>query len=199
MNNSQSFPNIYIDGKPYNELIDLFNINISDDSEYYFIIAFNLLKYHQKKILSIFCDCNNKQKIGIINALSFIKINNFDTENFLLQLINDKDNEIVFHSILSLKYIDKNHSDKIEKFLSSNDKMLKNVAIQYLSSKNGLSFKNKLRDFLKDKNSFIREVALDELDDLDDEDLIDDAVFCLNDENEKVRSLAQYIINRLSQ
>lgn len=196
---NKSFCNLYIDGKSFDELFDLFNVNIKDDSEYYFVIAFNLLSYHSDKILSIYCNLNINQKIGIINALCFVKIDNFDTENFLLDLLNDNNKYIIFHSIISLKYIDKNHSGLVEKFLLSDDEILKSGSIQYLSNKNGLLFKERLKGYLKDPSSLVREVALDELDDLNDIDLINDAMTCLQDESQNVRNLAQYIVDRLSE
>lgn len=196
---NKSFCNLYIDGKSFDELFDLFNVNIKDDSEYYFVIAFNLLSYHSDKILSIYCNLNINQKIGIINALCFVKIDNFDTENFLLDLLNDNNKYIIFHSIISLKYIDKNHSGLVERFLLSDDEILKSGSIQYLSNKNGLLFKERLKGYLKDPSSLIREVALDELDDLNDIDLINDAMSCLQDESRNVRNLAQYIVDRLSE
>lgn len=196
---NKSFCNLYIDGKSFDELFDLFNVNIKDDSEYYFVIAFNLLSYHSDKILSIYCNLNINQKIGIINALCFVKIDNFDTENFLLDLLNDNNKYIIFHSIISLKYIDKNHSGLVERFLLSDDEILKSGSIQYLSNKNGLLFKERLKGYLKDPSSLVREVALDELDDLNDIDLINDAMTCLQDESQNVRNLAQYIVDRLSE
>lgn len=196
---NKSFCNLYIDGKSFDELFDLFNVNIKDDSEYYFVIAFNLLSYHSDKILSIYCNLNINQKIGIINALCFVKIDNFDTEKFLLDLLNDNNKYIIFHSIISLKYIDKNHSGLVERFLLSDDEILKSGSIQYLSNKNGLLFKERLKEYLKDPSSLVREVALDELDDLNDIDLINDAMTCLQDESQNVRNLAQYIVDRLSE
>lgn len=196
---NKSFCNLYIDGKSFDELFDLFNVNIKDDSEYYFVIAFNLLSYHSDKILSIYCNLNINQKIGIINALCFVKIDNFDTEKFLLDLLNDNNKYIIFHSIISLKYIDKNHSDLVERFLLSDDEILKSGSIQYLSNKNGILFKERLKGYLKDPSSLVREVALDELDDLNDIDLINDAMTCLQDESQNVRNLAQYIVDRLSE
>lgn len=196
---NKSFCNLYIDGKSFDELFDLFNVNIKDDSEYYFVIAFNLLSYHSDKILSIYCNLNINQKIGIINALCFVKIDNFDTEKFLLDLLNDNNKYIIFHSIISLKYIDKNHSGLVERFLLSDDEILKSGSIQYLSNKNGLLFKERLKGYLKDPSSLVREVALDELDDLNDIDLINDAMTCLQDESQNVRNLAQYIVDRLSE
>lgn len=196
---NKSFCNLYIDGKSFDELFDLFNVNIKDDSEYYFVIAFNLLSYHSDKILSIYCNLNINQKIGIINALCFVKIDNFDTENFLLDLLNDNNKYIIFHSIISLKYIDKNHSGLVERFLLSDDEILKSGSIQYLSNKNGILFKERLKGYLKDPSSLVREVALDELDDLNDIDLINDAMTCLQDESQNVRNLAQYIVDRLSE
>lgn len=196
---NKSFCNLYIDGKSFDELFDLFNVNIKDDSEYYFVIAFNLLSYHSDKILSIYCNLNINQKIGIINALCFVKIDNFDTEKFLLDLLNDNNKYIIFHSIISLKYIDKNHSGLVERFLLSDDEILKSGSIQYLSNKNGILFKERLKGYLKDSSSLVREVALDELDDLNDIDLINDAMTCLQDESQNVRNLAQYIVDRLSE
>lgn len=196
---NKSFCNLYIDGKSFDELFDLFNVNIKDDSEYYFVIAFNLLSYHSDKILSIYCNLNINQKIGIINALCFVKIDNFDTEKFLLDLLNDNNKYIIFHSIISLKYIDKNHSGLVERFLLSDDEILKSGSIQYLSNKNGILFKERLKGYLKDPSSLVREVALDELDDLNDIDLINDAMTCLQDESQNVRNLAQYIVDRLSE
>lgn len=158
-----------------------------------------MLSYHSDKILSIYCNLNINQKIGVINALCFVKIDNFDTENFLLDLLNDNNKYIIFHSIISLKYIDKNHSGLVERFLLSDDEILKSGSIQYLSNKNGLLFKERLKGYLKDPSSLVREVALDELDDLNDIDLINDAMTCLQDESQNVRNLAQYIVDRLSE
>lgn len=76
--------------------------------------------------------------------------------------------------------------------------MIKNSAIQYFAKKKGILFKHYLQNLLKDDNGFIRMVALDELDDLDDTDLLDDALFCLNDADEQVWELAFHIVSRLA-
>lgn len=195
----QNLSNLYIEDKSFRELLALFNVEILDDSEYYVVIAFNLLKYYTSQIIEQFYDLNKIQKIAIVSALGLFDDEDidFNREDFLLNLLNGDDNDIVFYTILSLVKIDIDYSEKIEKYLSSNNIMLKNASIQYFANKKGLLFKEQLKKFLSDDNSFIREIALDELDDLNDDDLIQDALFRLNDEDEHVKKLAKYIIEKL--
>lgn len=195
----QNLSNLYIEDKSFRELLALFNVEILDDSEYYVVIAFNLLKYYTSQIIQQFDDLNKIQKIAIVSALGLFDDEDidFNRENFLLNLLNGDDNDIVFYTILSLVKVDIDYSEKIEKYLSSDNIMLKNASIQYFANKKGLLFKEKLKKFLSDDNAFIREIALDELDDLNDDDLIQDALFCLNDEDEHVKKLAKYIIEKL--
>lgn len=195
----QNLSNLYIEDKSFRELLALFNVEILDDSEYYVVIAFNLLKYYTSQIIEQFDDLNKIQKIAIVSALSLFDDEDidFNREDFLLNLLNGDDNDIVFYTILSLVKIDIDYSEKIEKYLSSDNIMLKNASIQYFANKKGLLFKEQLKKFLSDDNAFIREIALDELDDLNDDDLIQDALFCLNDSSENVRNLAQYIVDKI--
>lgn len=195
----QNLSNLYIEDKSFRELLALFNVEILDDSEYYVVIAFNLLKYYTSQIIEQFDDLNKIQKIAIVSALGLFDDEDidFNREDFLLNLLNGDDNDIVFYTILSLVKVDIDYSEKIEKYLSSDNIMLKNASIQYFANKKGLLFKEKLKKFLSDDNAFIREIALDELDDLNDDDLIQDALFCLNDEDEHVKKLAKYIIEKL--
>lgn len=195
----QNLSNLYIEDKSFHELLSLFNVEILDDSEYYVVIAFNLLKYYTSQIIEQFYDLNKIQKIAIVSALGLFDDEDiyFNREYFLLNLLNGDDNDIVFYTILSLVKIDIDYSEKIEKYLSSDNIMLKNASIQYFANKKGLLFKEQLKKFLSDDNAFIREIALDELDDLNDDDLIQDALFCLNDEDEHVKKLAKYIIEKL--
>lgn len=51
--------------------------------------------------------------------------------------------------------------------------------MQYCSAKKGLLFKEPLKSFLRDKYAFIREVALDELDDLNNNGDLTDQEFIL--------------------
>lgn len=195
----QNLSNLYIEDKSFRELLALFNVEILDDSEYYVVIAFNLLKYYTSQIIEQFYDLNKIQKIAIVSALGLFDDEDidFNREDFLLNLLNGDDNDIVFYTILSLVKIDIDYSEKIEKYLSSDNIMLKNASIQYFANKKGLLFKEQLKKFLSDDNAFIREIALDELDDLNDDDLIQDALFCLNDEDEHVKKIAKYIIEKL--
>lgn len=195
----QNLSNLYIEDKSFRELLALFNVEILDDSEYYVVIAFNLLKYYTSQIIEQFDDLNKIQKIAIVSALGLFDDEDidFNREDFLLNLLNGDDNDIVFYTILSLVKVDIDYSEKIEKYLSSDNIMLKNASIQYFANKKGLLFKEQLKKFLSDDNAFIREIALDELDDLNDDDLIQDALFCLNDEDEHVKKLAKYIIEKL--
>lgn len=195
----QNLSNLYIEDKSFRELLALFNVEILDDSEYYVVIAFNLLKYYTSQIIQQFDDLNKIQKIAIVSALGLFDDEDidFNREDFLLNLLNGDDNDIVFYTILSLGKIDIDYSEKIEKYLSSDNIMLKNASIQYFANKKGLLFKEQLKKFLSDDNAFIREIALDELDDLNDDDLIQDALFRLNDEDEHVKKLAKYIIEKL--
>lgn len=195
----QNLSNLYIEDKSFHELLSLFNVEILDDSEYYVVIAFNLLKYYTSQIIEQFYDLNKIQKIAIVSALGLFDDEDidFNREDFLLNLLNGDDNDIVFYTILSLVKIDIDYSEKIKKYLSSDNIMLKNASIQYFANKKGLLFKEQLKKFLSDDNAFIREIALDELDDLNDDDLIQDALFCLNDEDEHVKKLAKYIIEKL--
>lgn len=191
--------NLYIADKSFNELSSLFNVEVLDDSEYYVVIAFNLLKYYTDELMQRFDSLNKTQQIAIVSVLGLFDDEDidFNRENFLLNLLNSDDNDIVFYTILSLVKIDIDYSEKIEKYLSSDNIMLKNASIQYFANKKGLLFKEQLKKFLSDDNAFIREIALDELDDLNDDDLIQDALFCLNDEDEHVKKLAKYIIEKL--
>lgn len=195
----QNLSNLYIEDKSFRELLALFNVEILDDSEYYVVIAFNLLKYYTNQIIEQFYDFNKIQKIAIVSALGLFDDEDidFNRETFLLNLLNGDDNDIIFYTILSLVKVDIDYSEKIEKYLSSDNIMLKNASIQYFANKKGLLFKEQLKKFLSDDNAFIREIALDELDDLNDDDLIQDALFCLNDEDEHVKKLAKYIIEKL--
>lgn len=195
----QNLSNLYIEDKSFHELLSLFNVEILDDSEYYVVIAFNLLKYYTSQIIQQFDDLNKIQKIAIVSALGLFDDEDidFNREYFLLNLLNGDDNDIVFYTILSLVKVDIDYSEKIEKYLSSDNIMLKNASIQYFANKKGLLFKEQLKKFLSDDNAFIREIALDELDDLNDDDLIQDALFCLNDEDEHVKKIAKYIIEKL--
>lgn len=195
----KNLSNLYIADKSFNELSSLFNVEVLDDSEYYCVIAFNLLKYYTGQIIQQFDDLNKIQKIAVISALGLFDDEDIDLnrEVFLLELLDSCDDDIVFYTILSLIKVDVDYSLKIEKYLSSDNIMLKNASIQYFSNKKGLLFKDKLREFLHDENEFIREVALDELDDLNDKDLIQDALFCLNDSSKNVRTLAQYIVDKI--
>lgn len=195
----QNLSDLYIEDKSFHELLSLFNVEILDDSEYYVVIAFNLLKYYTSQIIQQFDDLNKIQKIAIVSALGLFDDEDidFNRETFLLDLLNCNDHDIIFYAILSLVKVGMDYSEKIEKYLSSDNVMLKNASIQYFSNKKGLLFKEKLRKFLSDDNAFIREIALDELDDLNDKDLIQDALFCLNDSSENVRNLAQYIIDKI--
>ncbi|STZ63982.1 Uncharacterised protein [Moraxella lacunata] len=193
------FDNIHIANKSYQELLDLFNINIQDDCDYYPIIAYHLLKNNEQNIIDNFENFNDVQKVAIIDAFGFFDNISNNAQDFLLSFLDSKNNNFTFSAILSLKNKENYYSDLIEKFLYSDDVMIKNSAIQYFAKKKGLLFKDELRKLLNDKNEFIREVALDELDDLDDEDLINDALYCLNDNSESVKDLANYIVNRLKQ
>lgn len=49
--------------------------------------------------------------------------------------------------------------------------------MQYCFAKKGLLFKEALKSFLRDKHAFIREVALDELDDLNNNGDLTDQEF----------------------
>lgn len=49
--------------------------------------------------------------------------------------------------------------------------------MQYCSAKKGLLFKEPLKSFLRDEKAFIREVALDELDDLNNNGDLTDQEF----------------------
>lgn len=195
----QNLFNLYIGDKSFNELLSLFNVEVLDDSEYYTVIAFNLLKYYTDEIMQRFDSLNKTQKIAIVSALGLFDDEDidFNREIFLLDLLNCDDNDIIFDTILSLVKVDIDYCEKLEKYLSSENIMLKNASIQYFANKKGLLFKAQLRKFLSDDNAFIREVALDELDYLNDNDLIQDALFCLNDDSENVQNLARYILDKL--
>lgn len=65
------FDNIHITNKSYQELLDLFNINIQDDCDYYPIIAYHLLKNNEQKIIDDFENFNDVQKLAIIDAFGF--------------------------------------------------------------------------------------------------------------------------------
>lgn len=192
------FDNIHIANKSYQELLDLFNINIQDDCDYYPVIAYHLLKNNEQNIIDNFENFNDVQKLAIIDAFGFFKNISDNAREFLLSFLDSQNNNFIFSTILSLKNKPSDDTNLIEIFLHSDDVMIKNSAIQYFAKKKGILFKHYLQNLLKDENGFIRMVALDELDDLDDTDLLDDALFCLNDTDEQVRELAYCIISRLT-
>lgn len=139
-----------------------------------------------------------KKKLAIIDAFGFFKNISDNAREFLLSFLDSQNNNFIFSAILSLKNKPSDDTNLIEIFLHSDDVMIKNSAIQYFAKKKGILFKHYLQNLLKDENGFIRMVALDELDDLDDTDLLDDALFCLNDADEQVRELVCHIVSRLT-
>lgn len=192
------FDNIHIANQNHQELLYLFNINIQNDCDYYPIIAYHLLKNNEQNIIDDFEEFNDVQKLAIIDAFGFFKNISDNAQEFLLSFLDSKNNNFIFSTILSLKNKSNDYCHFIEKFLYSDDVMIKNSAIQYFAKKKGILFKHYLQNLLKDDNGFIRMVALDELDDLDDTDLLDDALFCLNDADEQVQELVCHIVSRLA-
>lgn len=193
------YDSIHTANQNHQELLYLFNINIQNDCDYYPIIAYHLLlKNNEQNIIDNFENFDDVQKLAIIDAFGFFKNISNNAQDFLLSFLDSQNNNFIFSTILSLKNKENYYSDLIEKFLYSDDVMIKNSAIQYFAKKKGILFKHYLQNLLKNDNGFIRMVALDELDDLDDMDLLDDALFCLNDTDEQVRELVCHIVSRLA-
>lgn len=197
-NDLKLYDNIDISGKSHQELLDLFNVKIQNDCDYYSIIAHYLLKNNEQNIIDNFENFDDVQKLAIIDAFGFFDNISNNAQDFLLSFLDSSNNDFIFSTILSLKNKPSDDTNLIEIFLHSDDVMIKNSAIQYLAKKKGILFKYYLQNLLKDENGFIRMIALDELDDLDDTDLLDDALFCLNDTDEQVRELVCHIVSRLA-
>lgn len=76
------FDTIYIANKSYQELIDLFNVRIQDDCDYYPIIAYHLLQNKEDSVLNNFQKFNEIQQISIITAFGFFDKASNKTEKF---------------------------------------------------------------------------------------------------------------------
>lgn len=194
----KELPTLHIDGKPFAELLALFMIAITEDTEYYDVLAFNLLKTDYQKTLSPFDDFDNLRKGSIISAMSFLKKPDIETETFVLPFLAHHDDYVAIKALYTLLYADNDYFDKVKPLFDHPNARLRAGAITYYGKRLKLAHKDELINHLTDPHPLIRQSALDELDemsDLPDDELIAIISPYLNDPDPQTKELVEYIIN----
>lgn len=194
----KELPTLHIDGKPFAELLALFMIAITEDTEYYDVLAFNLLKTDYQKTLSLFDDFDNLRKGSIISAMGQIQKPDIEVENFVVPFLAHHDDYVAIQALYTLLYADNDYLDEVKPLFDHPNARLRAGAITYYGKRLKLAYKDELINHLTDPHPLIRQSALDELDemaDLPDDELIAIISPYLNDPDPQTKELVEYIIN----
>lgn len=111
-----------------------------------------------------------------------------------MPLLDSSDDWVIFATIGSLSGIGQPHLDKIAPYLHHANAYVRSASVIYFAKRLGMAYKDALIAYLDDPHPLIRETALDELDELGDDELIKIVSNCLNDDDSTVKDLAAYIV-----
>ncbi|WP_353572587.1 hypothetical protein [Candidatus Albibeggiatoa sp. nov. BB20] len=206
---------IYIDEKPLDELLQLFNCDISDDIDFYTVIAYSIGISDINYLIKNITQFNRNQLIGIIFAFSHISEPAKKIESILDSLVATDNPTILDDSMILSAVIrvlrlrgKQGRWDNIQKYLYHNSIYIRGACLEYAAFSLPVDISMELLIFgLDDKDAIVREVAMDEILDLTIEEnfpekwlskIINKFRDLLTDNDEYIRGYAQSSLESLT-
>lgn len=190
---------LYIADKSVDELKQLFECEISNDDDFYDVIAYNIAKEDRDAILKIISTLDEKRLRAAIFGLGISE----DTEgvaDVLVAFLNYKNPMIVAETLDALKNIKtKRELSEIDIYYKHESDYVRAAALRYIVACN--ESKDELENYflgaLKDDSPIVRQSAIDEIADLGDVKYLEKIREMKNDENKSVREAVDSAIDQL--
>lgn len=193
---------IYVKGMTLDELISLFNCNISNDYDFYDVVAFNIVE----KSPNFFFDTeqrnySNTQFRAIISALVCTKATSQKLFDYLESYLQSEDPVLISEVLDAYRLIGENSKwNVVKKLLDHCSPCVRSAALRYcrfcLSKEDAFQI---LICYLTDAHYIVRENAVEELGQLYDKKAIEYLLPLCKDENEHVQMAARGAIEKLSE
>jgi hypothetical protein len=157
---------IYIDDKPLHELLQLFNCDISNDIDFYTVIAHKICLLDIKYIFRKINDFTDNQLVGIIHSFSYINENNSTIDTILDGIIKNNNNDMVLNAVIRVFIVRKKDYkwNIIKYFIHHKSEYVRGACYEYAAFSLPEHKSIKLLILaVNDNHHLVREIALDEI------------------------------------
>jgi len=180
-------------GKSYTELLSLFLCDISEDDDYYDVIACNIAINFPGRLEMLLDDLSGQRLRGAICGLGLAEIRG--SADRIKTYLTHGDERIVNVAIVALSRVGvPGDWSLIKPSLNHSSPYVRGAALRFARAMLGLGAKPILVDALKDKSGAVRWIALDELDGLATNELAGVVEQLLSDPDSEVRDAAESLL-----